>query len=433
MQTKNFTRDWWLSFIEKNLSFSETQVYKDVFSGDLVEILNEGVREMLRSRINRLDISSGFRLYIDDRELSDSEIRAIIKDHKLDNQESIESYCERVFGPKFGIITNYGEKHSEILAEHILKTIQPLFDIIGIPPWGLELTTFIGNYGWTPLGIHTDNRGENVLHYHLGPGRKQMYVWDEEIYKKEGKGISNNKNVQPLLPHADKFDFGAGDLYYMPWNKHHVGHSGDFSIGVTLWFNNPTRYDFSKLMIETIQNLFLKNDQSIIESQLDYINNENTFSDFINTLNVDQQTLKAPLEDFLKHTYNEYKKCLTSNGGWQNIPLSYHGKIDSTKDYFPNLETKTISANSIYKINSEKVGDRITIYVRGTRLSFKYFPELEEIIELINGNSNIEVSSIINRYKESLPKEVILYFLKVLINNKGIKVEKLELLNPLLC
>ena len=85
----------------------------------------------------------------------------------------------------------------------------------------------------------------------------------------------------------------------MPWNKHHIGYSGDFSIGVTLWFNNPTRYDFSKLMLDTIQNLYLKNDQSIIESQIDYLNNENTFLDFTNTLDIDDKTLKAPLEDFL--------------------------------------------------------------------------------------------------------------------------------------
>ena len=432
METIKFNRDWWLSFIEKNLSFSQTQVYKNVFSDRLIKILNEGVREMLRSRINRLDINSGFRLYIEDRKLSNSEIRKLIRNNKLNDSESIESYCTRVFGEKYGIITNYGEKHSEILAENILKTVQPLFDIIGIPPWGLELTTFIGNYGWTPLGIHTDNRGENVLHYHLGPGNKKMYVWDDEVYEKEGKGIFNNKNVEPLLEYANEFEFGKGDLYYMPWNKHHIGYSGDFSIGVTLWFNNPTRYDFSKLMIETIQNLFLKNDQSIIESQIDYLNNENTFLDFINTLNIDKDTLNAPLQYFLKQTYNEYKKCLLSNGGWQNIPLSYHKKIDSTKDYFPNLKSKKIITNGISNIKWEKTNDRLTIYVRGTRLSFKYFPELVQIIDEINKTEFIEVSSIIKQF-DTLPEEVILYFLKVLINNKGIKVENLELIEAIPC
>ena len=85
METTKFNRDWWLSFIEKNLSFSQTQVYKNVFSDKLVRILNEGVREMLRSRINRLDINSGFRLYIEDRELSGSETRDLIRNNKLND------------------------------------------------------------------------------------------------------------------------------------------------------------------------------------------------------------------------------------------------------------------------------------------------------------------------------------------------------------
>ena len=55
MKTKNFTKDWWFSFIEKNLSFSETQVYKKAISEDTLDALNNGAREMLRSRINRLD------------------------------------------------------------------------------------------------------------------------------------------------------------------------------------------------------------------------------------------------------------------------------------------------------------------------------------------------------------------------------------------
>lgn len=420
MKNNNFTKDWWFKFIEKNISFSETQVYKNVFSEELTTTLTNGVHEMLQSRINRFDIDSGFRLYLEGKEVSDENVRKIIEKNPLKDDVSIEQYCKRNFGNNFGIITNYGEKHSDILAEHILKTIRPLFDIIGIPPWGIELTTFIGNYGWTPLGIHTDNRGENVLHYHLGPGRKTMYVWDEDIYEKEGKGISNNKNIEPLLPFAKTYEFGTGDLYYMPWNKHHVGYTGDFSIGVTLWFNNPTRYDFSKLMIETIKNLYLKNDQSIIESQLDYVNNDNTLSDFLATLNIDSKMMDSPLRDFLTQTYKEYKKCLHSNGGWQNMPLSHHKKLDDTIDYYPNLENESIVSNSISPINVEKVDERIYLYVRGTRLSFKYFPELIKIIETINTGEQIQVSSLIQS-NPNFPKEVILYFLKTLMNNKGIK------------
>ena len=38
-----------------------------------------------------------------------------------------------------------------------------------------------------------------------------------------------------------------------------------------------------------------------------------------------------------------------------------------------------------------------------------------------------------NKKFETLPEEVVLYFLKVLINNKGIKVENLELIETIPC
>ncbi|MDO6518590.1 hypothetical protein [Zobellia uliginosa] len=423
---KALTKDWWLLFIEENFSFTETKVFKDVLSESLQENLYKGVKEMLQSRINRLDISNGFRLYQKGEEIGDSKVRKLIRENKLESQESIESYCKRIFGENYGIITNYGERHSDILAENVLEAIQPLFDIIGIPPWGVELTTFIGNYGWTPLGIHTDQRGENVLHFHLGPGKKTMYTWNEDVYKEVGKGVSNNKDVEPLLEYAQKYEFGRGDLYYMPWNKHHIGFSGDFSIGVTLWFNNPTKCSFSKLMIESIKNMFLKDDMNIIESQLDYLNNEQTFNDFIGTLNISSKTLNEPLVDFLQYTYKEYKKCLLSNGGWQNIPLRHHKKVENTNHCFPEFEFKKIVGSNVFKITHEKEEDRLLVYVRGVRLSFKYFEGLVKIIDMVNTGKVIEVQDVIEEI-DDLPKDVVVYFLKTLVNNRGLKIQEAPL------
>lgn len=63
---------------------------------------------------------------------------------------------------------NNNEAFSEQLASRVLKMMSSLLKIAGLPPLGNEITVFIGNYGWTPLGIHKDHTGENVLHFHLG-------------------------------------------------------------------------------------------------------------------------------------------------------------------------------------------------------------------------------------------------------------------------
>ena len=35
MENKNFDKDWWFKFLEKNKSFTETSVFKDAISEDL--------------------------------------------------------------------------------------------------------------------------------------------------------------------------------------------------------------------------------------------------------------------------------------------------------------------------------------------------------------------------------------------------------------
>lgn len=61
-----------------------------------------------------------------------------------------------------------------------------------------------------PLGIHQDRRGENVIHFHLGHGDKQMYIWDEDAYKELTDLKHNNTDIAPLLPHAKEYSFGIG-------------------------------------------------------------------------------------------------------------------------------------------------------------------------------------------------------------------------------
>ena len=129
-------------------------------------------------------------------ELSKEYTNTFLTQNPPKENEDIIDYCKRIFDKRFGIIMNNNEAFSEQLATRVLKMMSPLFEIAGIPPLGNEITVFIGNYRWTPLGIHKDHTGENVLHFHLGPGRKQMYIWEDETYEKiVGKNILNNKNI----------------------------------------------------------------------------------------------------------------------------------------------------------------------------------------------------------------------------------------------
>ena len=413
---KYLDRKYWQNFIDKNENFSETCVLKDSFCDEDRNTLYNGVTETLYKRINDKILDNGFRLYFEGEELNKVlTIDFLSKNPPLDKEDIVE-YCKRVFDKKFGIIMNNNEAFSEQLASTVIKMMQPLFDIAGIPPLGNEITVFIGNYGWTPLGIHKDHTGENVLHFHLGPGRKQMYIWEDEVYEKiVGKGISNNKNIEPILSHSEKFDFGQGDIFYMPWFVNHVGYTEEISIGVSLWFQSTDNYSFSKKIIEHFVTQFLPKDRKIIPPQIDYTNNHDTYDYFKQIIFNSLDNKESTLDDFLKKIYLDFKYSLLSNGLWSNLPIE--NKVDDLDYNFFKGQTVELSKpfNIIYEnYNSEK----LNIFVRGNKIRIKYFKDFEDLLNKLNNNGKI----VINEYIKSLsiPEEAFLYIILTLYKYRGI-------------
>ena len=158
------------------------------------------------------------------------------------------------------MIINRLENFNPDLAVLISYKIALLLKKKGIPSLGLTFNIFIGNHGWTPLRIHKDERGENVIHFHLGKGSKTMYTWDKEVYESRTEPIErlNNMNIEEFLPYANKYPFDEGDVYFMPQGEYHVGYSGSLSMGLTLWFNNPVRSRLSKRPIRAIIDQYLR-------------------------------------------------------------------------------------------------------------------------------------------------------------------------------
>src|SRR5690606_11613554 len=133
------------------------------------------------------------------------------------------------------------------------------------------------NYGWTPLGIHQDHIGENVIHFHLGPANKTMYTWDEEKYKELTNTKHNNFDIKPLLKHSDEYEFSSGDIFYMPWNKFHIGKTDELSVGVTLWFNNPTKVRYFDKIMNTFYTSYVENNTEVLPPFSDYLNSKEPF------------------------------------------------------------------------------------------------------------------------------------------------------------
>jgi len=420
---KNFSLKFWQSFINVNNDFSTACVVKNAINFNMLNKLNIGVMEVLKNRLTMKDIDNGFRVYIDGIEQEDDYLNNLCSTPPRE-EENITTYTNRIFEKKFGLIINGGERHSDLISNNIISAIQPLLELKGMPPLGLEITIFIGNYGWTPLGIHQDHCGENVIHFHLGPGNKKMYIWDEDKYKELSDNKQNNTNIFPILPYAKEFEFGTGDIYYMPWNLFHIGRTDELSVGITLWFNNPSKYKYLNKILESFVIQFAKKETDVIDNKFNLIENSQTSSkDIFDILDINSEILKDSVEFFFNFLTEEFNYNLISNGGWQTKPLSRKEKnnFDVDSDYKIFID-KQIKSNNHFKILYKINNDMLFVYTRGSKFQMKYFTDLIDVINELNKFEVINLNEYFSTKKINIPKDAILYFLGLLYDKRGFEI-----------
>lgn len=420
-------RDWWEDFLEITSNRTQTAVIKNAISSDDVDLLSgeilHVISELCRLRTNKY----GYRVYVDDKMVKDDYLNYIFDHPPLPNEDVVE-YAERVFKDKnFGMIINGCEKFSDPLSKKLLELISPLLESVGIPMVGLSVHTFVGNYGYTPLGIHKDNPGENVIHFHLGPGGKVMYNWSDEVYEQlNGVKKNHEKDFDALIPYADTYAFEKGDVYFMPWNKYHLGKTDGLSIGATVWFNNPPkRYLFDKIL-SSLTKQYMVSDSRLKEilSPVKDPYGQETLKEMRDLLIVDEDILNLPFNDVFKLLHDDYKLALFSNAGWKTRTTSLSDeKLYDINDY-ASLKDKLIKLTAPFKIYNRKSvdGSEIIIFARGSKLKMRYHPEIENILEVINQGEIVQTNKLIETLSSEWPEDAGLYILSMLYDKRAIEI-----------
>ena len=132
---------------------------------------------------NDSDRNTYFRAYIDGM-LSPKDENMVFNSPFHDHEE-VGIWLSRLFENKgFGIIVNAADRWSESLSRKVAKIFTPLTHIWGVPNTSIETTLFIGNYGYTPFGIHIDDPYTTVFHFHIGPCAKRMTLFDRKLFHK---------------------------------------------------------------------------------------------------------------------------------------------------------------------------------------------------------------------------------------------------------
>jgi hypothetical protein len=402
-----FDAAWWEHFLETTSNMSRTAVLKDCISSEdiskMKKLILQVIVELAKMRTNH----HGYRVFINNKLLDANEMNMIYDAPPTEN-ESIEDWCKRIFkGKEFGIIINSGERFNPELAKMLAIKAEPLFEQLGFPVEGINFTLFIGNYGHTPIGIHQDMPGENVIHYHLGPGKKRMYTWSKQLYEELEK-VHNHKNISKFLPDAEVFTFEEGDLYFMPQGVYHIGEQESLSTALTFWFYHHAKNRvIEKLHTILIEQYLTENDELLLPDKLP-LEDHSRIEDILSTYQLPGYMERLTIKEALREAYKDLRYSINSNAGYRTSPFPREESIVFT-------ETDRLIAETPYKIRYRDSldGESLYIYVRGMKIAFKNFNCIKEMIDVINTGDTLTTRAIISLLDATWGEEIGHYVLSL--------------------
>lgn len=379
------------------MNFFKSNVKVENFWGHFLSDTNQFLKAELYSNSLDLEVDHNaiFRRFFIEYS-SNSELRKIVKirlylnGQKADNaliefkdtppkeDDNLNDWGENLFqGKPWCIVLDKISGCIDDLTFPIAEWVKPL--VSDYPPGELvvDISPYIGRYGFTPFGAHIDVPGISILHLHLGPNKKLMTLWEAEEFRKlSGSDSAICHNYKDFLPHGTTYTIEPGDIFHLPAGTHyHVGKADEFSIGLTIGLKR-------------------ENSKSIIE-----------------------KALKANKEDpfKLKGTaiVESYRLKRKSNAGFMKPSILKNSNGE-------DLWEKRVKINYPFElIIIEKDQKELQLYIRGR---VKLIPNNQQnrdvIFSLNKGNELLLNNTYLNR--ESLHKNDLIELMVMLYNYGGI-------------
>ncbi|WP_168194855.1 cupin domain-containing protein [Chromobacterium phragmitis] len=412
----SFSAEWWEVFLKESRQLSCPVVFKGALGQARAALFRQAVLDILATLARLRTARYGLRIYAAGRLLDSDEMNRIY-DSPPQAGESLECWSGRVFPQTpFGIILNAGEKFHHGLSCEVAQMLAPLFERVGLPREGVQFSIFIGDYDKTPLGIHQDKRGENVIHLHVGPGAKTMYLWEPEQYRRltDEQGIPE-RDFNALKPHARTFRFESGDLFFMPEGTFHIGAQSELSIGITVWqYTHTNQMLADNLHAFLLKQLQAASDGAIVHDPsppqdtraLDAILAQRRLPDEYRGRDYDQ---------LLRLAYLDWRHCLASNAGYRNPPFPRDDKASLEADDQVLMETP-------YRIlTRDTMPGRMAVYVRGNKLEMNRHSGLIAMLDRLNQNQPCAVAELLELLDPAWPEKIGLHLLGELLRWRGIR------------
>lgn len=366
--------------------------------GKIDDILSEQECDVLKDIIvkfisrSKPENESKVRLYIEGAQMLGKYLNQNFYFQLPYESENLIAWLQRAYrSRKFAIFLNNCESLDNSLSSKVASYVYPLLNRIGIPSCGLCIDVIIGNYGYTPFGIHVDTVGESIINFHLGPAEKIMYTWDSHEYVFAHHGTQNNQNIAPLIPFAKKFVINQGDIFFMPWNNYHVGYSSQISISLCVTLQSHLRDSLVSRVFDYMLADFSKTQKpGILKPE----NNLSSFYQF-NSLNSEVENNRnwniLSFYDAFKSCHQEFKLSLGSNGGLMPVSRSQLEKSANKMTEDDGFENQSFASVDPFKIlYIEQDPDVVIIFARGHKIICKNIFGIESIIKSLNDGCTID-------------------------------------------
>ncbi|MDE1205503.1 RNA methylase [Tenacibaculum larymnensis] len=371
----------WKKLYQNSQELTKPTSIDNILSDDDVIFLKQELKNIINRFLDKGELHKGIKVYIN-HELQNG-IAEEMAANRPEENETIEQWCMKLFGDqKFGVVFNSLETFSNEFTERMCHIVAPLLQKAGMPLGGLSFLFFMGNYGFTPFGIHKDAKGEDGFLFHLGPNDKGFYTWDIEEYNQIEHHTKVFHEVEAMLPTSTKYPLKEKSTMFIPHQVYHIAKTDEFSLSVVMDYINPSRDYLEKTIAAQIAASELtKNPKVGYLSPVDITTEELDWNNLLNP---------KTWENKYKNALTKYITKLKSNAG------VLQPSIVENKEGLPNppfqIKGKTIFPLLLHTENTEKT----CIMARGNEVIVSNNSQLNTIIKKLNTGETISFDELQN-------------------------------------
>jgi hypothetical protein len=299
--------------------------------------------------------------------------------------------------------------YDEALARRVCRgLLGPILRARGVTACGADLYAFMGGYGDTPFGVHSDPDHSTLLH--LGPGDKELYLWSPARYRELTGGEESSFAVDELLSHGERYVLRPGDLLHIPAGVFHIARAAAFSVTLGLTIFPSLCQDLLRRSAE----LYLR---ALPRTDLGFF----SFPSAAEGSEVEAALGTAlgngeALQWDLGRAARRYLALLRSNGYLVPPPIAIS---PAERPSPPLADDQLLRTPEEYWLGAEQVEDHCELLVRGRVLRMRPHARLPELLARLN--DGLRVGEAAAMLGDRFLPEATRHLLQVLLDLGGIE------------